>query len=198
MHPLLLYTGGIGAVPPKTPNTPELPEVLLQAAFVDIRGEHSDGALVTACGIPWLEMLKELESNPNFLFHFAEHPRKFEEFIAAAYERAGYDEVVLTPRSNDGGRDVIATKSGFGSIRYLEQAKAYSPGHLVKHDDVRAMLGVLSTDSNASKGIITTTSDFAPGILNGDEFKKFMPHRLETKNGVQLIEWIQQIEEHQG
>ncbi len=35
-----------------------------------------------------------------------------EKRIAGAYERAGYPEVVLTPRSGDAGRDIIATKPG--------------------------------------------------------------------------------------
>jgi restriction system protein len=79
------------------------------------------------------------------------------------------------------------------TIRILDQAKAYKPGHLVTHDDVRAMLGTLATDSNASKGVITTTSDFQPGILSGDEFERFLPYRLELKNGQQLTQWLSSI-----
>jgi hypothetical protein len=55
------------------------------------------------------------------------------------------------------------------------------------------MVGVLQTDPNSSKGLITTTSDFEPGILKSDEFKLFMPHRLELKNGTLLIEWLREI-----
>jgi len=51
-------------------------------------------------------------------------------------------------------------------------------------------LGVLQTDGNTSKGLITTTSDFQPGILTGDEFKNFMPHRLELKNGTDIVDWL--------
>src|SRR5690606_23049538 len=114
---------------------------------------------------------------------------------AAAYDLTGeWDEVTLTDRSGDGGRDIIVVKRGFGSIRFLEQTKAYSPGRLVTHDDQRAMLGVLQTEPNSSKGIITTTSDFAPGVLAGLQFAPFMPHRLETKNGQQLRGWLQEID----
>jgi restriction system protein len=88
---------------------------------------------------------------------------------------------------------VIATKKGFGSIRFLEQIKAYSPNYLVTHDDVRAMLGVLSTDANASKGLITTTSDFQPTIRSSPEFLRFIPHRLELKNGEELQLWLDKI-----
>jgi restriction system protein len=149
--------------------------------------------IVVASAIPWIAIYREIKNNPKFLEKFARHPRKFEEFIAGAYDAEGWDEVILTPRSGDGGRDVIATKRGFGSIRILDQTKAYRPGHLVTHDDIRAMLGVLITDSNSSKGIITTTSDFQPTIKSGPEFQKFLPYRLELKNGKNLVEWLDSI-----
>ncbi len=168
-------------------------ELLLQAQIVLTQSNVSDGAVVTASAIPWRAIYKEVKKDPRFLEHFAKHPRQFEEFIAGAYDIAGWDEVVLTPRSGDGGRDVIAVKHGFGSVRFLEQTKAYRPGHLVTHDDVRAMLGVLATDPNSSKGLITTTSDFQPNIRLGAEFRPFLPHRLELKNGIELVKWLDSI-----
>ncbi len=167
-------------------------EIVLQAI---VRVDRQD--FVKVCDVSWLNIWRSIKADPEFINRFARHPRKFEEFLAATYDKLGFDEVTLTPASGDGGRDVIAVKHGFGSIRILEQAKAYSPGHLVTHDDIRAMLGVLQTDPNSSKAIITTTSDFQPGIFTGPEFKPFMPHRLETKNGKQLIEWLKGIEEQQ-
>ena len=101
----------------------------------------------------------------------------------------------MTPSSGDKGRDIIATKPGYFSIRILDQVKAYSSGNPVRHIDVRAMLGVLSSDQNVSKGLITTTSTFEPGILAADEFKKFIPHRLDLKDGKQLLEWLAKIRE---
>ena len=167
------------------------PELLLQAQIISVSDSTAEGSLIRAAAVPWHEIVAHLKYDPSFLRHFASEPRKFEEFLAASYDRAGFDEVTLTPQRNDGGRDVIAVKKGFGSIRILEQAKAYSPGHLVTHDDIRAMLGVLSVDQNSSKGIITTTSDFQPGITKADsQFAPFMPHRLELKNGEALLKWL--------
>ncbi len=166
------------------------PELLIQAAIVTFGDNTSEGQLVIDVAMPWMDIMREIERDPDFLYQFVKSPRKFEEFIAATYKKAGWPEVTLTPRSKDGGRDVIAVKPGHGSIRFLEQCKAYKRGHLVTHDDVRAMLGVLQTDPNASKGIITTTSDFQPGIFTGADFKPFMPHRLELKNGQQLRDWL--------
>ena len=175
------------------------PELLLQAQLVHQGLATNEGFLVKAVARPWQEIVDHLKRDPAFLAHFAQNPRAFEEFIAASYDRAGFDEVTLTPQRGDGGRDVIAVKKGFGSIRFLEQTKAYSPGHLVTHDDIRAMLGVLSVDRNSSKGIVTTTSDFQPGIVKTDsEFSPFLPHRLELKNGKALMEWLQELEDPAG
>src|SRR2546423_8424130 len=47
---------------------------------------------------------------------------------------------------------------------------------------------VLTIQGNVSKGIVTTTSDFAPSIF--EETGYLMPHRLELKNGTQLLGWL--------
>ena len=79
---------------------------------------------------------------------------------------AGWPEVILTPRSGDHGSDIIASKPGIGSIRIIDQVKAYSDRHRVSADEVRSILGVLSADLNVSKGIITTTSMFGLTIVS--------------------------------
>ena len=177
--------------PDKLGFTNQEPVLLLQST-VSFHGAVADGQLIRCLSIPWEAIVKEIERNPTFLPQFSTQHRRFEEFLAASYERAGF-EVTLTPQRGDRGRDVIATLRGLITVRILDQAKAYKPGHLVTHDDVRAMLGTLSTDSNASKGVVTTTSDFQPGILSGDEFQRFMPNRLELKNGAQLTKWLSDI-----
>lgn len=169
-----------------------LPELLLQSLVTPL-GEVEHGALIQVTSVPWLALALELERDPDALFRFSKHPRVFEEFIAGAYDLAGFDDVVLTPRSGDGGRDVIATKRGYYSIKILDQAKAYSPQHLVTADDVRAMLGTLNAFADSSKGVITTTSDFAPGVKSARELQQFMPHRLDLKNGTDLRGWIEEL-----
>jgi restriction system protein len=91
--------------------------------------------------------------------------------------------VTLTPRSGDFGRDVIAVKRG---LRVIDQVKAYSPENLVTADDVRALIGVLHGDG-ASKGFLTTTSDFAPRLRTDPLILPFMPSRLELIDGKALI-----------
>jgi restriction system protein len=163
---------------------------LMLQAIVEPVDRTKEGELIRAIALPWLAIAREIERDPNFLYRFAKSHRKFEEFIAATYEMDGWDDVILTQRSGNGGIDVIATKYGLGSLRFLDQCKAYSPGRMVTHDDVRSMLGVLSSYPNASKGILTTTSKFQPGIFDSEPIKSFMPNRLELRAGEDLRSWI--------
>jgi restriction system protein len=107
--------------------------------------------------------------------------------------KAGFDEVILTPRSGDLGRDIIAIKRGFGSIKFIEQVKAYNPGHIVTADEVRALLGVLQAEQDASKAIFTTTSTFAPRIEADKLIKPFIPTRLELIDKAKLLQRLEDI-----
>ncbi len=177
---------------PKMPDAE--PVLVLQATLLSLGEKVADGALIRACALPWIAIVEALERRPELLFEFAKNPRYFEEFIAATYDRAGFDEVILTPQRGDLGRDVIAIKHGFGALRFLDQVKAFSPGHLVSHNDVRAMMGTLAMDPGASKGLVTTTSGFEPGILKpNSEFASAIPHRLELKGGTDLLGWISDV-----
>lgn len=177
-----------GSQPPVTQS--DQPTLLLQTALVDLGSKTSEGHIIEAVTIPWRRIAREIERNPQFLFEFPQDSRKFEEFIAGAYDQDGW-EVTLTPSSGDLGRDVIATKPGHMSIRVLDQCKAFSPDHVVTANDVRAMVGVLSRDQNVSKGVVTTTSEFAPGVH--EEFKEFVPFRLELRNGPALVKWLRSL-----
>jgi restriction system protein len=172
----------------------EQPSVLLQAAILNARDDTSEGQLIEYVKISWLRIVAEIRKDPDFLYRFAKEHRKFEEFIAATYDRSGeWDRVILTPQSGDKGRDVIVERDGIGALRFVEQAKALSEGRLVTHDQVLSVLGVLQADPGASKAIITTTTDFAPGVLNSEEFKRLTP-RLETRSGKQLLKWLDLLE----
>ena len=157
--------------------------VLLQA-IIERVGTTEDGALIRALAPPWREISLALSKNPAALAHFTS--RQWEELIAASYDKAGFDEVILTPQSGDFGRDVIAVRKGWGSIRILDQVKAYKSGHVVTANDVRSLLGVLSGDHRASKGIVTTKSSFAPRIAADPSIAPHIPYRLELIDGTML------------
>jgi restriction system protein len=144
-----------------------------------------DGQIITLIDPVYRYLVGEIEKNPEIIYQI--DSRKMEEVVAAAYAKAGFDEVILTPRSGDFGRDVIAIKKGFYSIKFIDQVKAYKEGHIVKADEVRALLGVLSGEQDASKAIFTTTSTFAPKIEEDKFIKPFLPYRLELVNKEKLI-----------
>lgn len=169
----------------------DTPSLLMQAVIVP--GDRTpEGQLVEAVTVPWFEIIELLNRDPSLVYQLS--PRKWEEMIAGAYDRAGWDEVTLTPRSGDLGRDVIAVKRGIGTVRVIDQVKAYGPGHLVTADDVRALLGVLVAD-NASKGFLTTTSDFAPKLPDDILLKPFIPAKLELINGTALLARLKELAE---
>ncbi len=163
--------------------------LLLQTVIVP--GVRTDeGQLIEAVTEPWIEIIALLGRDPSFAHQI--NDRMWEEIIAGAYRRAGFDEVTLTPRSGDLGRDVIAVKRGLGTVRIIDQVKAYGPNHLVKANDVRALLGVLQGDK-ASKGFLTTTSDFAPKLRDDILLKPFMPAQLELINGKMLLTRLKEL-----
>ena len=159
-------------------------DVLLQTVIE--RGEKRvDGDLIIAVLPAWRKILSILKDDPAAAFKI--DARKWEEIIAASYEEAGFDEVILTPRSGDLGRDIIAVKYGFWTVRIIDQVKAYGPDHRVPANDVRALLGVLQADRAATKGLVTTTSEFAPMIATDPLIAPFIPHRLQLVNGKELL-----------
>jgi restriction system protein len=149
-----------------------------------------EGQLIQAVALPWFEIIKALKRDPSLAHRL--DPRKWEEIVAGAYRMAGFDEVILAPRSRDYGRDVIAVKHGLGTVRVIDQVKAYRPNHLVTANEVRALLGVLVGD-RASKGFLTTTSDFAPMLRDDILLRPFIPAQLELINGTSLLARLQDL-----
>jgi len=160
------------------------PSILVQAV-VTLGERIEDGHILLAVAPAWAEIIRIIEKDPDALFKI--HHRKLEEMIAGAYEKAGFDEVILTPRSGDLGRDVIATRKDWGQVRFIDQVKAYKRNHLVTAEEVRALGFVLASDQNATKGFVTTTSDFAPLIADDPLIKPHMPYRIELVNGTTLV-----------
>jgi restriction system protein len=166
------------------------PELMLQAV-VTLGEKTTEGHIVEAVTIPWFQIVKLMQSDASIMYQL--DWRKWEAIIAGAYKAAGWNVVILTPPSGDWGRDIIATRDDFGSIRIIEQVKAYRPGNLVPLNDVHAFIGVLHNEKNVSKGIITTTSNFAPGVYTNPHIKELLPSRLELRAKDKLLEWLRSI-----
>jgi restriction system protein len=154
--------------------------------------KKTDGGILIACtSIVWAEIVKRLRDDWTLAQSIP--PHVWEEIIAGAFKKAGFDEVTLTPRSGDHGRDVIAVRHGIGSVKIIDSVKAYSPGHLVEYEHVRALLGVLSGERDASKGVISTTSGFPPKIADDPFIAPFLPTRLELMDGKALQKWLSDL-----
>ncbi len=91
-------------------------------AIIKVEQRTTEGQIITLIDPFYTYLINEIKKNPEIIYHI--DPRKWEEIIAAAYDKAGFDEVILTPRSGDFGRDVIAIKNGIGSVKFIEQVKA--------------------------------------------------------------------------
>jgi restriction system protein len=172
--------------------TPRERKVDLSVAGVIIpERKTAEGVLIKAASVVWGAVVDQLKNDWTKAHDIP--PHVWEEIIAGAYDMAGFDEVILTPRSGDHGRDVIAVRKGIGCIKIIGSVKAYAPGHLVSYDDVRALIGVMSGERDASKGILSTTSEFPPRIMDDPFIAPFVPYRLELMNGRQLQKWLLEL-----
>ena len=181
-------SGPIGGYPPFISALPDI-GFILKSVIVAV-DKTAEGRLIESVGIPWIEIVELLAKDWSIAFQIP--PEKWEEIVAGAYKKAGFDDVIITPRSGDYGRDVIAIKKGIGSVRVIDQVKAYSPSNLVTANDVRALLGVLHCEG-ASKGFLTTTSNFAPGIVKDPFITPLVPSRLELIHGEALLERLKNL-----
>lgn len=168
-----------GDTPPVNPNAellyadgsdPDLPESERLVAAVSVRD--------------WKMELARLARVPTDLYQLP--PRKFEELIAELLRRDGFD-VHLTPRSRDGGRDILAFyESALGRHLYLVECKRYAPSRPVGVGLVRMLYGVIEHEG-ASSGIIVTTSTFTAEALR---FRSKVEYRLHLKAYSDVKTWI--------
>ena len=84
-------------------------------------------------------------------------------------------------------------RDGIGSMRILGSMKRYAPDNLVTRAHVHEMFGVVNSDLGATKGIIATTSDFAPQLLSDPGLARAIPYRFQLMNGSQLQDWLKEL-----
>ena len=110
-----------------------------------------------------IALLDRALRNPEAMRSFS--PRDFEDFIAELTEGLGFEDVMVTPRSGDKGRDVLATKRVHGiPILFAFECKRFAPSCPVGIEYARALLGVIDhCETRANKGVLVTTSRFTKG-----------------------------------
>lgn len=133
------------------------------------------------------------EVTRKLIEYFSRHPeelknmnrRKFEELVAELFKGFGYD-VELTKQTRDGGRDIIALKSGEVAVKYLIECKRPEPGNYVSIAPVRELYGV-KIHEGATKAILATTAHFSPDALRFFDTHKW---ELEPRDYAGIMGWI--------
>jgi restriction system protein len=115
---------------------------------------------------------------------FAMPAKEFEELIGQLLVAVGFEDVIVTNYSRDGGIDVRGTLVVGDVIRVnmAVQAKKWKKGENVQAPDVQRVRGSLGTHD---QGLIITTSDFSSGAIQEAQRPNAVPVAL--MNGDQLV-----------
>jgi restriction system protein len=128
---------------------------------------ESVDARLRAMNVDLLELVKEDPDRVHAL-----SSRQFEEFVAALYEKHGF-EVELTPPSGDGGLDLYAVRyESYGKVLTIVECKRNAPDRPVGVELVRSLYGAVE-DKGASIGVLATSSSFTAGAKKLQEKHKF-------------------------
>jgi hypothetical protein len=138
------------------------------------------------------QLFEAIANSPELMRGLA--PREFEEFTADLLSRLGFTGIELTPRSGDGGRDVVATRivNGIPIIMAFE-CKQYE-SNKIGPDILRALLGTITHGATrASMGVLVTTSSFTHGArtflaseasIDGKDFEAISRWLVSAKGNV--------------
>lgn len=144
----------------------------------------ADPKLIHAVATVNDDLIRHLAKHPKLLFEL--NPRRFEELVAELLRAQGF-ESTLTPRTRDGGRDILAARSdALGSLLYLVECKRYARDRKVGVELVRAIHGVTQAE-RATKGVIVTTSSFTRGAL---AFASPLKYGIELRDFDALTSWL--------
>ena len=166
--------------------TEDLPRIA-ESKLIDVVPAAALSALKTVRFAPLTELDRVLR-DPELMRRL--QARRFEEFIAALIDQLGFEDVVLTPESGDGGRDVLAAKRLHGlKMVFAFECKRYAPHNPVGPDIARALLGTISHGATrATQGVIVTTSYFTPAAK---EFIVTEPS-LDARDFDGIVDWLRE------
>jgi hypothetical protein len=135
----------------------------------------------------WDRLIQVLAQKPELMRAMA--PRDFEELVAELLSREGL-QVVLTPRSRDGGRDILAClETPIGEHLYLVECKRYAANRPVGVELVRQLYGIVEIE-RATAGLLVTTSTFTSGAY---DLQRTIGHRLGLRDYDDLVNWLKNV-----
>lgn len=130
----------------------------------------------------------DLKKDPNIVHKL--EALEFELLVESLLKKQGY-ETILTPRSKDGGKDIVAkfkTPDGFNCLCLVE-CKKYSPERPVGVQWIRALYGVVE-QQNANLGMLVTPSRFTKGVY---DFQNEIKQKVSLKDFNDLKTWIKLV-----
>jgi hypothetical protein len=152
-----------------------------------IRGD-SWQSFVQVSSEVWSQVFAHLIEKPKDIFSLPD--RRFEELVAELLVREGFN-VQITPKSRDGGYDILAMHEYLGlEHMYLVECKKYGPHNPVGVGIVRTLYGVVE-EKRATAGIIATTSRFTSPAI---EFCQPLKYKISLRDYNDVLEWIRAAE----
>lgn len=142
-----------------------------------------DEYAVEATGIRGL--ITRLSEKRDLIYEVS--PREFEELVEQILQDDGFN-TRLTQPTRDGGRDIIATKTGINGkpIVFYVECKRYSRTNKVSVDLVRALYGVQTADK-VNKACLITSSYFTRDAV---DFAKQQNVMIDLVDGDALHDMI--------
>ena len=140
-----------------------------------------------------ITLLNRALKDPQAMHSFSS--RQFEDFVAQLADGLGFEDVAVTPRSGDEGRDVLAAKRVHGiPILFAFECKRFAPTRAVGVSFARALLGVVTHgDTRANVGVLVTTSRFTRGA------RRFIltEPSLDSRDFEGVVDWLREYADSQ-
>lgn len=131
------------------------------------------------------KLIYDLAQDPDKLHELSS--RKFEELIAELLSDMGYD-VIVTPMTRDGGRDILAYfKLPHGNILTIVDCKKFSKHRKIGPDIIQRLLWISNQKDHASNVMVATTSYFTSGAK---DLAKDYEYQLSLKDFDCISEWL--------
>ncbi|GMQ79373.1 MAG: hypothetical protein BMS9Abin02_1958 [Anaerolineae bacterium] len=139
------------------------------------------------------KIMDAIAVNPDLMHDLS--PREFEKLIADLIGNLGFNDIILTPRSGDGGRDVLATQHIHGiPVMFVFECKRYAKNNKVGPGLLRTLLGTVSHEgTKANIGVLVTTSTFTRG---GRDFI-LSESNVDGKDFGDIVKWIEEAGRNQ-
>lgn len=132
------------------------------------------------------ELIKYLARHPSQMRDLS--PYKFEDLVAELLRDMGYD-VYKTPKTRDGGRDIIAviTIPPNKQIVTLVECKNWTASRKIQPEQVKSFLYTMNDQDKANFGMMATTSFFSAGA---QELQKMHKWKLSLYDFDKMNEWL--------